>query len=219
MCNQKLIGAQYYNAEWGGTRARSDPTEFLSPRDYNGHGTHTASTAGGNDGVQATGAAAAVRHRQRHRAAGADRGLQGVLVTRRRRLRRQHSRQRRRDRPGGRRRRRRHQLLDQRHVDELPRLGRGRVSCSPPTLASSSPRRRATAARRATTVAHTSPWLTDRRRRHAQPLRHGDGHARQRCRLHRCLAGERGRTLPLIDSMYAGWRARTLPQVALLGAL
>ncbi|MBI5352669.1 MAG: S8 family serine peptidase [Chloroflexi bacterium] len=59
-CNNKLIGAQYYNAAWGGDAAiaAQRPWEFLSPRDYNAHGTHTASTAGGNFGVQATGPAA-----------------------------------------------------------------------------------------------------------------------------------------------------------------
>lgn len=57
MCNQKLIGAQYFNAAWGGDAGLKAelPWEFASPRDYNGHGTHTASTAGGNSGVQPTG--------------------------------------------------------------------------------------------------------------------------------------------------------------------
>ncbi len=61
VCNNKLIGAQYFNAAWGGDAAiaAQRPWEFLSARDYNGHGTHTASTAGGNFGVQATGPAAA----------------------------------------------------------------------------------------------------------------------------------------------------------------
>lgn len=48
-CNNKLIGARYYTK---GNKVES--FEFLSPRDYNGHGTHTASTAGGNNGVPAT---------------------------------------------------------------------------------------------------------------------------------------------------------------------
>jgi subtilisin family serine protease len=60
-CNQKLIGARWYNAAWGGDAAveAQRPWEFMSPRDYNGHGTHTSSTAGGNNGVMPTGAAAA----------------------------------------------------------------------------------------------------------------------------------------------------------------
>ncbi|MBI5964465.1 MAG: S8 family peptidase [Chloroflexi bacterium] len=59
-CNNKLIGAQYFNAAWGGDAAiaAQRPWEFLSARDYNSHGTHTASTSGGNYGVHATGPAA-----------------------------------------------------------------------------------------------------------------------------------------------------------------
>lgn len=54
-CNNKLIGARYFNA---GFLASGDPlhwTDFVSPRDslagptgHGGHGSHTASTAGGN---------------------------------------------------------------------------------------------------------------------------------------------------------------------------
>jgi subtilisin family serine protease len=47
-CNNKLIGARYYPMD-GVT-----DYDFLSPRDYNGHGSHTASTAAGNHGVPAT---------------------------------------------------------------------------------------------------------------------------------------------------------------------
>ena len=59
LCNQKLIGGQYFNASWGGDAGidAERPWEFNSVRDYNGHGTHTASTAGGNHAVQTTGPA------------------------------------------------------------------------------------------------------------------------------------------------------------------
>jgi subtilisin family serine protease len=46
-CNQKVIGAQYFLAGIGEPREE----EFRSPRDYNDHGSHTASTAAGNFGV------------------------------------------------------------------------------------------------------------------------------------------------------------------------
>ncbi|MEI8332426.1 MAG: S8 family serine peptidase [Chloroflexota bacterium] len=61
MCNQKLIGAQWFNASWGGDAGidAQRPWEFNSVRDYNGHGSHTSSTAGGNNNVPVTGPAAA----------------------------------------------------------------------------------------------------------------------------------------------------------------
>ncbi|MGI9102945.1 MAG: S8 family peptidase [Terriglobales bacterium] len=56
-CNQKLIGAQWFNAGYGGDKGvkANLPWEFNSARDYNGHGTHTASTATGNHGVLPSG--------------------------------------------------------------------------------------------------------------------------------------------------------------------
>jgi subtilisin family serine protease len=52
-CNNKLLGARQvmptYRAIVG-----ADPDEFDSARDDSGHGTHTASTAGGNAGVSST---------------------------------------------------------------------------------------------------------------------------------------------------------------------
>jgi len=58
-CNQKLIGARFYNAGFGGNAAIKElfPYEFNSARDADGHGSHTASTAGGNANVPATGSA------------------------------------------------------------------------------------------------------------------------------------------------------------------
>ncbi len=60
LCNKKLVAARHFNAAWGGDAAikAAMPWEFNSPRDFNGHGTHTTSTAGGNNGVQPDGAAA-----------------------------------------------------------------------------------------------------------------------------------------------------------------
>ncbi len=59
-CNQKVIGAQYFNGGWGGNDGIDAqlPWEYNSPRDFGGHGTHTASTAAGNANVPTTGAAA-----------------------------------------------------------------------------------------------------------------------------------------------------------------
>ncbi|MBI5353220.1 MAG: S8 family peptidase [Chloroflexi bacterium] len=58
-CNNKLIGAYYYNAGFGGDAGVTAtlPWEYNSARDANGHGTHTASTSGGNNGVVVTGPA------------------------------------------------------------------------------------------------------------------------------------------------------------------
>src|SRR6185436_15046490 len=55
-CNQKVIGARYYNTGFGGDAAVKAryPNDFNSPRDGSGHGSHTASTAGGNSGVRAS---------------------------------------------------------------------------------------------------------------------------------------------------------------------
>jgi subtilisin family serine protease len=45
-CNDKLIGARYYVAGFGKNAIAT--ADYLSPRDGNGHGSHTASTAAGN---------------------------------------------------------------------------------------------------------------------------------------------------------------------------
>ncbi|RVX13767.1 Cucumisin [Vitis vinifera] len=42
-CNNKIIGARYYRSN-----GKVPPEDFASPRDSEGHGTHTASTAAGN---------------------------------------------------------------------------------------------------------------------------------------------------------------------------
>ena len=62
-CNNKLVTARCYNLGFssaldpsnpcGGDGAFNNPFDFQSARDNNGHGSHTASTAGGNYGVDA----------------------------------------------------------------------------------------------------------------------------------------------------------------------
>ncbi len=54
-CNNKLIGARYFDASFSSTYdVQYALGEFDSPRDADGHGSHTAGTAGGNEAVAAT---------------------------------------------------------------------------------------------------------------------------------------------------------------------
>jgi subtilisin family serine protease len=61
-CNNKLVIARHFNESWGGDNGMSKerPWEFNSPRDYNGHGSHTAGTSGGNHNVPVPGIASAL---------------------------------------------------------------------------------------------------------------------------------------------------------------
>ncbi|KAL7128522.1 hypothetical protein ABFS83_13G001500 [Erythranthe nasuta] len=47
-CNRKLIGAKYFNKAYAKGKGIENKTTIDSPRDFDGHGTHTLSTAGGN---------------------------------------------------------------------------------------------------------------------------------------------------------------------------
>ena len=49
-CNSKIISARYFDKGIGRSNISED--DFLSPRDGNGHGSHTGSTAAGNNGVR-----------------------------------------------------------------------------------------------------------------------------------------------------------------------
>jgi subtilisin family serine protease len=62
-CNNKLIGARFFNESFKSVyEVQTTLGEFISPRDADGHGSHTASTAGGNANVAAilTGADAGI---------------------------------------------------------------------------------------------------------------------------------------------------------------
>ena len=53
-CNNKLIGARYFNTGWKANRTAAQAWAFEyidSPRDSDGHGSHTLSTSGGNENV------------------------------------------------------------------------------------------------------------------------------------------------------------------------
>lgn len=53
-CSTKIVGARYYVGGFGESRLGTEdqvPGEYLSPRDGDGHGSHTASTAAGNADV------------------------------------------------------------------------------------------------------------------------------------------------------------------------
>ncbi|WP_085297720.1 S8 family serine peptidase [Cognaticolwellia mytili] len=53
-CNNKLIGARFFNESFKSVyEIQTTLGEFISPRDADGHGSHTASTAGGNANVAA----------------------------------------------------------------------------------------------------------------------------------------------------------------------
>ncbi|RFA17023.1 hypothetical protein B7R22_01625 [Subtercola boreus] len=54
-CSTKIVGARYYLDGFGAKNIGTTATgEYASPRDGDGHGSHTASTAGGNNAVDAT---------------------------------------------------------------------------------------------------------------------------------------------------------------------
>ncbi|MEO7148217.1 MAG: S8 family peptidase [Terrimesophilobacter sp.] len=54
-CSTKIVGARYFVDGFGAKNiGGSKLGEYLSPRDGNGHGSHTASTAGGNANVPAS---------------------------------------------------------------------------------------------------------------------------------------------------------------------
>jgi subtilisin family serine protease len=53
-CNTKVIGARSFSSTYESQTPPGQRTDFLSPRDGDGHGTHVASTAAGNAGIAAS---------------------------------------------------------------------------------------------------------------------------------------------------------------------
>ena len=53
MCNNKLVGARYFRAGFVASGRQHWHLDYVSPRDEDGHGSHTMSTAGGNSDADA----------------------------------------------------------------------------------------------------------------------------------------------------------------------
>lgn len=53
-CSSKLVGARYFGDAWLAAVPAGQRKDFVSPRDGEGHGSHTASIAAGNVGVRAS---------------------------------------------------------------------------------------------------------------------------------------------------------------------
>ncbi|MBT3164895.1 S8 family serine peptidase [Streptomyces sp. Vc74B-19] len=53
-CNSKLVGARFFGDAWLDMVPPERRADYVSPRDGDGHGTHTASTAAGDNGVDVT---------------------------------------------------------------------------------------------------------------------------------------------------------------------
>ncbi|MER6580262.1 S8 family serine peptidase [Nonomuraea sp. NPDC001023] len=53
LCNGKLVSARYFGEQWLRQTPPQQRDDFASPRDAQGHGSHTAGTAAGNHGVPA----------------------------------------------------------------------------------------------------------------------------------------------------------------------
>ncbi|MEU9509522.1 S8 family serine peptidase [Micromonospora sp. NPDC048170] len=54
LCNEKVISARYFGDSWMRSVPAEKRKDYVSPRDAQGHGTHTAGTAAGNTGVPVT---------------------------------------------------------------------------------------------------------------------------------------------------------------------
>ncbi|WP_229403187.1 S8 family serine peptidase [Micromonospora okii] len=53
-CNEKVVGARYFGEGWMNLVPAEKRKDYVSPRDAQGHGSHTASTAAGNTAVPVT---------------------------------------------------------------------------------------------------------------------------------------------------------------------
>jgi subtilisin family serine protease len=58
LCNNKLVGARFFLATREAVQGPVVAPDFRSPRDLNGHGTHTGTTAAGNHNILPTGSLA-----------------------------------------------------------------------------------------------------------------------------------------------------------------